>query len=698
MATKNRLTHGTPSLFNILDRTPLLDSITLLHESTEGQIEAFYQTWDSSSYVTLDLETTGEDTQAHGLNPFLGYIRLYQVGIKGNVMIVDSLKTPNHLLEKFLTELKRHCEGTQQVQIYHNAIFDLNWLRIQHGIRSRKVRDTMVMSKMLNAGIGNLSSNSLGDCVKRFLSVELDKSSQKDDWSVYELSNKQLNYAANDVIYTEKLFYSMVRELRSIAPIDMFGRPCERSFLDVVTTECDFIPVMSEIVATGQPVNIEYAYQVLKQYQDAIEDLYKPVLDKTGLTSTAQPAKLLEAIKRVYGVTILGIDGETETTSSDALFLAYCEHGIEDLMRISLTRTLAKSVTTLEKLILSAEQCGGYARGNYSSLGDTSSGRSTCKGKGRESSWECLNLQNIPGHCNHPMLDKYNLPKIRSVIQHKGYEKVMALYDLSSSHARYAAKENLSNDFKLVEVLELPDPHSYMTLQLGKLAGKDWDLEYYNANKKTDQELIAMRSVAKVGLYTQFNGGGAATFYGALLGGYQNVDFELCKLTQDALAIGFNTYTQWAQSAKWKVAKSSDTIQVKGRTFSRWLTPCGRLYHCEVYDRVSAKGNAYKTVKAGEVSSACLISAEAQAEKTAGTRAYYWLCDNSEVGDTKYQINGFCHDDYNISDFTEDKLFARYFYNCIAEEFTKSLGGVPSTMSPDDGNWVRGLMNNFSEK
>ena len=264
--------------------------------------------------------------------------------------------------------------------------------------------------------------------------------------------------------------------------------------------------------------------------------------------------------------------------------------------------------------------------------------------------------------------------------------------------ARYAAKPNLSNDFKLVEVLELPDPHSYLTIELGKLAGKDWSLEYYNANKKTDKEIVTMRAVAKTCLYTQFNGGGAATFYGNLLGDYQNVPFEVCKLGQDALAIAFSTYTQWAQSAKWKVAKSSDTINISGRTFARWVTPCGRLYHCEVYDRISAKGNPYKTVKAGEVSSACLISAEAQAEKTAGLRAYYYLCDNCDVGDKKYQINSFTHDDYSISDFTEEKLFMQYFYDCVAGEFTKSLDGLPSTMKPGDGNWEKGRMNNYSEK
>jgi hypothetical protein len=180
-----------------------------------------------------------------------------------------------------------------------------------------------------------------------------------------------------------------------------------------------------------------------------------------------------------------------------------------------------------------------------------------------------------------------------------------------------------------------------------------------------------------------------------LLGGYENVDFELCKLAQDALAVAFDTYTNWAQSAKWRVAKSVDTLEVHGKTFARWVTPCGRLYHCEVFNRISAKGNPYTTVKAGEVSSACLISAEAQAVKRAGIRAYYYLADNPV---SSYQINSFTHDDYSISDFSPNQEFAQFFYNCIAEEFTASLAGVPSTMAPDDGNWSKGLVQTYADK
>lgn len=46
----------------------------------------------------------------------------------------------------------------------------------------------------------------------------------------------------------------------------------------------------------------------------------------------------------------------------------------------------------------------------------------------------------------------------------------------------------------------MEDPHSYLTLKLGAMNGKEWDLPYYEANYKKDPELKQMRSVAKVAL------------------------------------------------------------------------------------------------------------------------------------------------------------------------------------------------------
>lgn len=701
------------SIFQLLDQTPLNSDILLLHQASKEQVEEMFGEIYKANMLAVDLETTGRNSQADGLNPFQGEIRLYQICIRIRVLnefqyktlIVDSFKTPKKQLSLFIEVLRGVCESKKKAKIFHNAIFDLNWLRIQHGIRSHFVRDTMIMSRMLYAGMMDFKNtkfvridHDLGSCVERELGVKLDKSNQTDDWFVYDLTNTQLNYAANDSIYTFKLFFKLAEQIKAINMASFFNITPRYTFAEVVGIECDFIPVMSEIVATGQPIDLAYARDVLRQYTEAANDLYAPVFEKIGLPFSAQSQKMSQKIKEVYGVILKDIkDPDKDSAGGEALFLAYDETGIEDLMKVSLARNLKKTIDTLEKIIKSAEMCGGYARGNYSSLEGKASGRSGCSGKSKtsKSSWECLNLQNIPNHNYHPLLAKYNLPPIRSVIKHKEYSDVMALYDLSSSHARYAATKELSGDISLVEVLERKDPHSYLTLKIAELSGKDWDMSYYEANLKTDKELKEFRSVSKTALYGCFNNGNGTTFYNSLLGAYQNIPLDLCHKAREALTEAFPGFFGWVDSAKWAIAKSNNTIERDGVTFVRWITPSGRLYHCELLEKTSARGFPYKTVRAGNISSACLISAEAIAEKKAGKRMYEYLCDNP---DKPYQINSFTHDDYSVSDFTEEKLFMQFAYDCIADEFTRSLGDVPSTMTPGDGKWKKGIISNYSEK
>lgn len=494
---KSTLKLSQMSLFNLLDDTVLPDNVKLLHKLPSDEVKQLLAEWERRQCVAVDIETLGKESTKDALNPFWGGIRLIQIGYQGKVLILDTKHSSNRLANVFVQQLKNLLESDKQVQVFHNAIFDLSFLSIRLSIKARDVRDTMIIGKMLNAGIGLARPNSLAALCKQFLGKAPDKSHQTDDWSVNELSNSQYLYAANDVIYTEKLYYKMLKEVNSVADIDFTGRPTQYSFKDTVITECNVIPAFVDIISTGQPIDLDYARDVLRQYKEASDDLYEPVAIKLGMPYTAQPAKMLEAIKKVYGLSVKDNDG-VETTSSDALFLTYCSSGEEDLLRLSLTRSLAKTITTLENLISSAEQCKGYARGGYTSLGDTASGRSTCKGKGKNSNWETLNLQNIPNHVRHPLLEKYNLPKIRSVIKHP-QDDVMAIYDLSASHARYAAA--LSGDISLVEVMELKDPHSFLTLKLASLVGHDWDMDYYNNSKDTDKAVKEIRSVSKTALY-----------------------------------------------------------------------------------------------------------------------------------------------------------------------------------------------------
>jgi DNA polymerase-1 len=82
------------------------------------------------------------------------------------------------------------------VKIFHNAKFDLKFLR-QAGLQVHgPFIDTMLASQLLDAGLRS-RRHGLADVVRHFLHAELDKDEQSSDWSG-ELTPEQLHYAATD--------------------------------------------------------------------------------------------------------------------------------------------------------------------------------------------------------------------------------------------------------------------------------------------------------------------------------------------------------------------------------------------------------------------------------------------------------------------------------------------------------------------
>jgi ribonuclease D len=81
-------------------------------------------------------------------------------------------------------------------------VFDFAFLW-RLGLRPRRVCDLLAMSRLLTAG--TREGNALDDLARRELNVTLDKSHQKDNWSVPHLSRKMLDYAARDAKVTRRV-------------------------------------------------------------------------------------------------------------------------------------------------------------------------------------------------------------------------------------------------------------------------------------------------------------------------------------------------------------------------------------------------------------------------------------------------------------------------------------------------------------
>lgn len=168
--------------------------------------------------IYLNSNFISTDTETLGLNNHRDRLCLVQIcneeGIITLVKITDK-NTPN---------LKKIFENEKNIKIFHYARFDMAILKHDLGINVINPYCTKIASKLVRT---YTDKHSLKTLVSELLDIELDKSSQSTDWAVDELSDKQLEYAANDVFYLvkirEKLEEKLKRENRKYLAQECFN-------------------------------------------------------------------------------------------------------------------------------------------------------------------------------------------------------------------------------------------------------------------------------------------------------------------------------------------------------------------------------------------------------------------------------------------------------------------------------------------
>src|SRR5262249_8806304 len=94
--------------------------------------------------------------------------------------------------------------------VLHNAAFDLAFLARMGFAPAAPVRDTLLMSRVLYAGLRE--GHRLEECARRELGLDLDKALQRSDWSG-PLTPEQLASAAADVEVLAPLYDALAKKL-----------------------------------------------------------------------------------------------------------------------------------------------------------------------------------------------------------------------------------------------------------------------------------------------------------------------------------------------------------------------------------------------------------------------------------------------------------------------------------------------------
>ena len=175
--------------------------------------------------ITSDIAKTFKnsiaiDTEATGLQiPERDKLSLIQIcDEKGNVFIIQPNKK-NYEAPNLVSIL----ENEKILKIGHYLRFDKNALEYFLKCNVKNIFDTKIASKIVRT---YTDSHGLKNLVQEFCNKSLDKRQGSSDWNkdLDELSEKQLEYAANDVIYLHKIKSQLEKMLVREKRMDIFRR------------------------------------------------------------------------------------------------------------------------------------------------------------------------------------------------------------------------------------------------------------------------------------------------------------------------------------------------------------------------------------------------------------------------------------------------------------------------------------------
>ena len=150
------------------------------------------------------------DGEFGGLNPFKDKLCLIQISTGNNDAHIIQLNRNNYNAPK----LKKILIDKNVQKIGHFLRADLNFIKHYLKVDVENIEDTKIQSKLAR---GYSDKHGLKDLIKEFIGKDISKQYQSSDFGG-DLSQKQLQYCANDVIYLHRIHKSLndilVRENR----------------------------------------------------------------------------------------------------------------------------------------------------------------------------------------------------------------------------------------------------------------------------------------------------------------------------------------------------------------------------------------------------------------------------------------------------------------------------------------------------
>ena len=168
----------------------------------------------------LDLsneKVIGVDCEALGLVLGRDPLTLIQLGLESKQFFLIKLNRETYEAPNLIKVLS----STSAQFIMHYARQDLLWLRYHLNVRPKNIFCSKLASKIARTAS---SFHGYRDLVKELCGKEISKKEQQSDWGNPNLSEKQINYAAQDTKYLFEIKDKLTKMLEREKRIDLFKK------------------------------------------------------------------------------------------------------------------------------------------------------------------------------------------------------------------------------------------------------------------------------------------------------------------------------------------------------------------------------------------------------------------------------------------------------------------------------------------
>jgi len=369
---------------------------------TEWDCPEEFPDLSDAKYIAIDLETKDPDLKARGSGAIQGRGEIVGIAVavegwKGYYPIAH--EGGGNLDRRLVLEWFKKVCATDSYKIFHNAMYDVCWIRAYGIPINGHIMDTMLMASLIDENRLWYTLNSISYDYLRKTKDEKALKDAAESWGIdpkselYKLPAMYVgSYAEQDAYLTLELFKRLSTEIQT------------QNLVEIFDLESQLFPCLIEMKFKGVRVDVERAHKLKKELLSQEEAILLEVKKKTGVDvqiwAARSIAKVFDKLSLPYART-----EKTQSPSFTKNFLS--THNNPVVKIIAKAREINKAHTTFIDTILK-HQYKGRIHADINPIRSDQGGTVT----GRFS-YSNPNLQQIPARNKDlgPMIRKLFLPE-----------------------------------------------------------------------------------------------------------------------------------------------------------------------------------------------------------------------------------------------------------------------------------------------